>query len=124
MAFFWVFMGGGLGSICRYGIARGLGPQHFSFPWATFAANLLACAILGFLVALNAKGLLKSHLPYLLMTGFCGGFSTFSTFAYESFLLFQNGQTAMAFANMLGSFILGLLGIYLGLRLGGYPLGG
>lgn len=123
MAFFWVFLGGGLGSISRYGIARGLGPQHFSFPWATFVANLLACFLLGFLVALHAKGLLKAHLPYLLMTGFCGGFSTFSTFAYESFLLLQNGQTSMAFLNILGSCLLGLAGIYLGLRLGGYPLG-
>jgi CrcB protein len=124
MSFFWVFIGGGLGSISRYGIARWLGPQHFTFPWATLLANLLACTLLGLLVALNAKGLLKTHLPYLLMTGFCGGFSTFSTFAYESFLLFQNGQTGMAFGNIIGSFVLGLCGIYLGLRLGGYPLGG
>jgi CrcB protein len=120
MAFFWVFIGGGLGSISRYGIARLLGPQHFSFPWATFLANLLACLILGFLVALNAKGVLKTHLPYLLMTGFCGGFSTFSTFAYESFVLFQSGHSGMAFANIIGSFLVGLAGIYLGLRLGGY----
>lgn len=120
MAFFWVFIGGGLGSISRYGIARLMGPQHYSFPWATILANLLACLILGFLVALNAKGQLRPNLPFLLMTGFCGGFSTFSTFAYESFFLFQNGQTGAAFINIIGSFLIGLAGIYLGLRLGGY----
>lgn len=124
MAFFWVFIGGGLGSICRYAIARGLGPQHFTFPWATFLANLLSCILLGFLVALQAKGLVKNHLPYLLMTGFCGGFSTFSTFAYESFVLLQNGQTGAAIGNMVGSFLVGLAGIYFGLRLGAYPFGG
>lgn len=119
MAYFWVFLGGGLGSIFRYGIAKQLSPAQLNWPWATFIANLLACLILGFLVALNAKGLLKSNLQYLLMTGFCGGFSTFSTFAYESFILFQNGQPTAAFLNIIGSFVFGLIGLYLGMKLGG-----
>ena len=120
MNFFWVFLGGGLGSVCRYGIAKWIKPDHLIFPWATFLANFLACIALGLLVAMNSKGLLKPNLQYALMTGFCGGFSTFSTFAYESLILFQNGQITYAFANMLGSFLMGIVGLYLGLRLGGF----
>jgi len=119
MAFFWVFLGGGLGSICRYGIARLMPPSQFIFPWATFSANLISCLILGFLFALQSKGGLKAHMGLLLMTGFCGGFSTFSTFSYESFMLFQSGHIGYGLSNMLISFLLGLLGIYFGLKLGG-----
>ncbi|MEO0339292.1 MAG: fluoride efflux transporter CrcB [Bacteroidota bacterium] len=119
MSFFWVFLGGGLGSVCRYGIAKLLAHHEFTFPWATLIANILACIILGLLVALNAKGVLKPNLQYLLMTGFCGGFSTFSTFAYENFQLLENGMTNYAIGNIAISLILGLGGIYLGLKLGG-----
>ncbi|MEM6380454.1 MAG: fluoride efflux transporter CrcB [Bacteroidota bacterium] len=119
MTYFWVFLGGGIGSIFRYGIAKQINTESFSWPWATFIANLLACLCLGVLVALNAKGILKGNLPVLLMTGFCGGFSTFSTFAYESLVLFQNGQPQAAFMNIFGSVIFGIFGLYLGLKLGG-----
>ncbi len=119
MSFFWVFLGGGLGSICRYGIAKLLANQAYTFPWATLLANILACIILGYLVAMNAKGLLKPSMQYLLMTGFCGGFSTFSTFAYENFALLENGMTNHAIGNIALSLLLGLGGIYLGLKLGG-----
>lgn len=119
MNFLWVFLGGGLGSVCRYGISRMLSGYSFTFPWATFAANILACALLGFLVAMNARGLLKPSLQYLLMTGFCGGFSTFSTFSYESLVLLQNGQLSYALWNILLSCLLGLIAVYLGLKLGG-----
>ena len=119
MSFLWVFLGGGLGSVCRYGVARLLAGQHLSFPWATFAANLLACMLLGLLVALNARGMLRPNIQYMLMTGFCGGFSTFSTFSYESYVLIQNGQLNYALGNILLSCLLGLLAVYLGLKLGG-----
>lgn len=119
MTYFWVFLGGGLGSMLRYGIAKQINTESWSWPWATFLANLLACLCLGVLVALNSKGILKGNLPVLLMTGFCGGFSTFSTFAYESLVLFQNGQTQAALLNIFGSLIFGMLGLYLGIKLGG-----
>lgn len=119
MTYFWVFLGGGIGSMLRYGIAKQINTDAVSWPWATFIANLLACLCLGVLVALQSKGYLKGNLPILLMTGFCGGFSTFSTFAYESLVLFQNGQTQAALFNIIGSLLFGILGLYVGIKLGG-----
>ncbi len=82
-----VFMGGGLGSISRYGISRMFVTVPPVFPWATLAANAVSCMMLGFLLEWSAKGLLSNDQRMLLMTGFCGGFSTFSTFTGETFFL-------------------------------------
>ncbi len=77
-----VFLGGGTGSICRYWVARWMSGTAATWPIATLTVNLLGCFILGFLLTqrqpLGTNGLL------LLATGFCGGFTTFSTFAVES----------------------------------------
>ncbi len=115
--FFLVFLGGGLGSICRYGIARLLTNQLNAFPFATLIANVLSCILLGFLVGLSLKGSMNQNYKLLLMTGFCGGFSTFSTFSNETFQLFQSGNIAYAMTNIAGSLLLGLFCIYLGLKL-------
>ena len=117
MEVFWVFVGGGLGSLCRYGIARAL--PLFDLPIATFLANAISCLILGILIALSAKGQLSNAQRLLFMTGFCGGFSTFSTFAGESLTLMQNGHHFYAMANILLSVLLGLVFIYLGLKIVG-----
>ncbi len=118
-AFLLVFLGGGLGSICRYGIARFLQAQVWDYPLATFIANALACVILGALMGLSLKGDLTQSTKFLLMTGFCGGFSTFSTFSAETFELLQAGNYVYALANI-GLSILVCLGcICIGLKLVG-----
>ncbi|MEL6636573.1 MAG: fluoride efflux transporter CrcB [Bacteroidota bacterium] len=118
-AYLLVFIGGGLGSLCRFGIARLL--HHFSwvslFPWATFLANALSCVLLGSLVALLQKNGPGATTKLLLITGFCGGFSTFSTFSNETFQLFQQGAVGYALLNVGGSLLVGLLGIFLGMKL-------
>ncbi len=114
---FWVFVGGGLGSLCRYGIARLISPIAGGFPYATLIANVLSCILLGYLVGLSVRGQMAGAYKLFLMTGFCGGFSTFSTFSNESYSLLQSGQYAMAVANIGGSILLGLVCIYIGLRL-------
>jgi len=81
--FFWVFLGGGLGSICRYGISKLLSGNHFDFPLATLLANIISCIILGYLFGVTLKAGLTNQAKLLWMTGFCGGFSTFSTFSLE-----------------------------------------
>ncbi len=113
----WVFIGGGLGSIARYLTGDVLKSYTQLFPWGTLLANALSCIILGYLVAYNLKSPLSPSYRLLLMTGFCGGFSTFSTFSSETYLLLQDGKFSLALAYVAGSLIIGLLGIILGFRL-------
>ena len=113
----WVFIGGGLGSLCRFGLSQAI-QGDMIFPWATIAANMLASFILGMLfVLLNENDLPRSY-ALLLMTGFCGGFSTFSTFSLESYNLMESGQYLLAALNMFGSLIAGVLFVFLGIRVG------
>ena len=116
-SYFLVFIGGGLGSLCRFSIAKILVSYESVFPLATFLANVLSCIILGILVGINLKGGLNNTYKLMLMTGFCGGFSTFSTFTNETFNLFQSGQIFYGLANILGSLIVCLICIYLGIKI-------
>jgi CrcB protein len=113
----WVFLGGGLGSIVRYAMGDLLKSYSLVFPWGTFLANAISCIVLGYLLAYNLKTPLSPSYRLLLMTGFCGGFSTFSTFSSETYLLLQDGKYKLALAYVVGSWIIGLLGIILGFRL-------
>lgn len=109
-----VFFGGGLGSVVRYFIGIVIHRNVSSIvPWHTFAANIIAAAILGFL---SAWMLLKPG-PYetqrlLLGVGFCGGLSTFSTFTLENFELIKNGNWVVAVLYMLLSLIACLIAFW------------
>lgn len=120
MAFLYVFIGGGLGSLLRYGISL-LTVKFWStqFPAATLISNLLACALLGFLVyTVQIKQADSSPwLNQLLIVGFCGGFSTFSAFSLETLELMNRGNLAYAGLNILLSIVLGV-GILFLLKLG------
>lgn len=111
-----VFVGGGLGSLCRYGLGLWLAPSG-SFPLGTFVANLLSCIILGVLVALASRQLLSPEYRLLLITGFCGGFSTFSTFSYELVQLIRQAQWLASLFYMATSLLAGLVALYLAIRL-------
>ena len=115
MSYLYVFLGGGLGSVCRYLLARWIPSE--TFPWATLAANILSCIILGALVALASRSFLSAPYRLLLVTGFCGGFSTFSTFSNECLQFLKMGQY-WAVALYVGlSLAAGLLSLLLGMRL-------
>ncbi len=107
-----VFLGGGVGSLARWGISLLLEPYSQQFPAGTLAANLLSCFVVGMAVALTNHPLWGSPpMRLLLITGFCGGFSTFSTLMRESLQCLEaNRLTTMLFYAM-GSFILGLLAL-------------
>lgn len=113
-----VFIGGGLGTLSRFGIAKIVEPYSDKFPLGTFIANILSCIILGFLLSLTLRFQIKETYKFMLMTGFCGGFSTFSTFSSETFQLFQNGEIILAVLNIFSSVIMCLLAIWLGFILG------
>lgn len=115
-----IFVGGGLGSLARYGLHKWLGETEKGFPVGTLVANILACIVLGFLVAWAAKKTdLDPALKAMLMVGFCGGFSTFSTFSNESFGLFSGDKPLLGFAYIAISVIVCLAGIWLGSSLFG-----
>lgn len=116
--FLMVFLGGGLGSLCRYGMGLWLpASSEQTVPWATLFANILACIILGFLVGLMAKHPIHNHYKLLIGTGFCGGFSTFSTFSKEALTLFQVQASSTALFYLLASLVLGILAIAAGVGL-------
>ena len=98
-----VFIGGGLGSIARLGISLIIYERFKTvFPLATLISNTLSCFILALaILLLGVKLNLNVPLRMLLLTGFCGGFSTFSTFSFETIELIRSGNIWYAVANIL-----------------------
>jgi fluoride exporter len=110
MQIIWVFIGGGLGALLRYFIGLLLPLKVGSFPWATLAANVLAACLVGLVISTTSK--LNDPQKYLfLITGFCGGLSTFSTFSLETLQLFQRGDYWLAAMNVTISVLLSLTAI-------------
>ena len=116
-AFALVFVGGGAGSVCRYAIWLAMRPLQDKFPWATFAANAVACLLLGMLLGWQAHGLLSDQRRLLLVTGFCGGLSTYSTFTAETCSLWQSGHPGAVLANVVVQLAVCIACLLLGLRI-------
>ena len=111
-----VFAGGGLGSIARYFVGKVLKNWQPIFPAATLAANFLSCLVFGAVVMLGVSKMnLTYSLKLLLITGFCGGFSTYSAFTFETVELFKTGQQGLALSNIVLNFALSVSGLYLGM---------
>lgn len=114
--FLLIFLGGGIGSFMRFLLStwtvNQLGPM---FPFGTLAVNLVGCFVVGLLAGLPlAVGSLTPATRLLLVTGFLGGFTTFSTYEYESFMLVTEGEMSRALLNLGISVVLGFLAVALG----------
>ncbi|GEQ85752.1 putative fluoride ion transporter CrcB [Patiriisocius marinistellae] len=110
-----VFIGGGLGSSLRYIVGSYFSSNTSTIPYGTLLVNVLGSFIIGILLG----ELLKNHtlsnaLLLLLATGFCGGFTTFSAFAFENFELLKSGNYTAFLGYTLGSIALGILAISVG----------
>jgi len=111
-----VFIGGGFGSALRFVIGKYMNSTETGIPWGTFTANILGSLIIGIILGLAAKNdALSSNQTLLLATGFCGGFTTFSTFAYENHMFLKSGDFTSFALYTIGSFIIAFLAVFAGL---------
>ena len=111
-----VFVGGGVGSVLRYVVSKFIKTPHSGFPWSTFSVNVLGSLLIGILMGIALKNSsLSENQTLLLITGFCGGFTTFSAFAYENQIFLKEGDLTSFFIYTLGSIGLGLAAVFLGL---------
>lgn len=116
MNILFIGLGGALGSIARYLLGIYI-KNHFNtiFPLATFIVNVVGCLLIGILYAILEKNNIGNSIwNYFLVVGFCGAFTTFSTFANENFNLFQNGNIFVAIGYIAASIVLGILAVKFG----------
>lgn len=124
LAYFWVAIGGAVGSVARFGIG-GLVSQKFgeTFPLGTLSVNIAGSFVIGFLAALaSPEGRLNPQTrivtTQLFMTGVCGGFTTFSSFSLQTLNLLNDREYLYAGGNVLLSVVLCLVATWLGFTLG------
>lgn len=111
-----VFIGGGIGSATRFGIGRLLKNTIGTFPIGTFFVNIVGCLLIGVLMGWGLKNQnINENQTLLLITGFCGGFTTFSAFAAENQFFLKNGEFTHFLTYTLASLILGILAVIFGL---------
>ena len=115
-----IALAGAAGTLCRYGlgnlITRLAGE---GFPWGTLVANVVGCLVFGVVLSLG-EGRLGLGQPWrgILLVGFMGAFTTFSTYAADTALFLRDGPTGYAIANILASNVLGVLALFAGLAIG------
>jgi CrcB protein len=115
-----VLLGGALGTGCRYGLSALIYSviEKPTFPYANFVINISGSFLIGFLAELfEARVLVSPAVRAALLTGVLGGYTTFSSFSFETLSLLRDGEIWLALVNALGSVLLGLVAVWLGMRL-------
>lgn len=113
-----VFVGGGFGSVARYLVSKIFNNTSNGIPYGTFLANILGSLFIGIILGMALKNeSLSTNQTLLLATGFCGGFTTFSTFAYENHVFLKNGDFISFALYAIASFTIALLAVFFGMYL-------
>ena len=114
LSYLYVFIGGGLGAISRFGLGNLINKYAGNgFPFGTLASNIFSCIVMGLVLYFSVgTKWFTDDLKLLLIVGFCGGFSTFSTFSMDTLALFRSGQSLMAVLNILLSVIICIVILY------------
>ncbi len=115
-----VLLGGALSTGCRYWLSTFVYSviEKPSFPYANFIINVSGSFIIGILAELfEARVLISPTVRVALLTGVLGGYTTFSSFSFETFSLIRDGEMWLALVNALGSVLLGLVAVWMGVRL-------
>jgi CrcB protein len=116
----WLAGAGALGTLARYGVG-GVIQRAFggAFPWGTLVVNALGCLLFGLVWALAEERLVISgETRLILLVGFMGAFTTFSTFAFETGAMLRDAEWSFALANVLSENVLGIACFFAGLALG------
>ncbi len=109
-----VGIGGAIGSILRYLISTGIQNKFLSsFPYGTMCVNISGCFLIGIVYALATRGNVSPEWRFFLATGICGGYTTFSTFSYESLTLLRDNEIFYAAIYIAGSVVLGIFATFL-----------
>ena len=114
-----VSIGGAIGSALRYLCQKWIYQLYpLTFPWGTFLVNIIGCFLIGVFFAASGKNtFLTADWKLFLTTGLCGGFTTFSAFAFENMNLLRTGDFMYSLLYTLGSVILGILAVFAGMAL-------
>jgi fluoride exporter len=115
-----VAIGGAVGALSRYGLDRAIEQRSkSSFPWSTFVINVAGCFLVGLVIAAFVdRHAAPDWLRAALVVGFCGGFTTFSTFAQETLDLLETSEAARALVSISANVVLGVLAVLAGSRIG------
>ncbi len=114
-----IAVGGALGALTRYGVDEWIGRRTGAFPWGIFVVNISGAFLMGLLVELMEPRFEDATwVRTAVLTGFLGAYTTFSTLSLDTYRLLDEGHLMSALANSVGSIVLGLVAVWLGLKAG------
>lgn len=114
-----IAVGGALGALARYGLDEAIGRRTGAFPWGIFVVNITGAFLIGFMVeVLEPRFEDVTWVRAAVITGFLGAYTTFSTLSLDTYRLLDEGHLPAALANSVGSLALGVVAVWLGLKVG------